>query len=130
MSRAIASRIRRLEGQFGWRTTMLVAPDGEERGFASLDLVDAWLRVMLDGDPPGLLPDASRFIATARMRQSSPEFLLGLREACRDVWFPERRRDQHQRDVDELDADPPTPDAPEPTPIPSRRRQYGGATRA
>lgn len=129
VTRAIASRLSRIEGQFGWRFVTLKAPDGTERTVSALLLLDTWLQLMMTGKAPDLPPDVSRFMASARLRPTDGEFLLGLRDACRDVWFPEWRRTQAQRDEAALRPDPPAPVAVEDEEVEPQapRRLYGPA---
>ena len=126
MSRAAASRLRKIEGRFGWQMTPILGRDGGTHTFRTLPLVDAWLRVQLDGDVPNLPPAVSHFIARSQMRRGDGELLLGLREACRDIWFPDRKRTQAEQDEIDLQPDPPPPsraeDEPTPSPTPTRQR--------
>ena len=102
MSGAVATRLRRIEAAYGWRLILFVGPGGEERTVPTGVIVDAWLRVALDGGVPDLPPDLSEFIASCRLRPSAGAMLNDLREACRDVWFPDRHKQR-----DDLDPDPP-----------------------
>ncbi len=127
VTRAVASRIRRLEAQIGWRAVTFVSPDGRELILPTGEVFDAALAVMLDGEPPNLLPDVCEFIATSRMRKSAPGLLLVLRDACRGVWAPKATQAERDRQALNRDADPPSDEAP----VSSRqRRVYGGASRA
>lgn len=129
MSRAIVSRLRRLDGVIGWRMTTLRKRNGQELTVKTTSLVDAWLAVTLDGEVPNLEPRVSRFLAEARVRSIDGEFLVGLAHVCRAIWFPETRTPQQRvEDEDEraLDADPP---AFVPSSIPVAARVRGGSSR-
>jgi hypothetical protein len=132
VSRAIVSRLRRLDGVIGWKLTTLRKRNGQELTVKTTTLVDAWLAVTLDGEVPNLDPRVSRFLADAKVRPTDGEFLAGLVHACRAIWFPDEARSAQQRmeDADEraLDADPPV-FVPSSIPVAARERVRGGSSR-
>lgn len=109
MSRGLGPRVRRLEGRVGWRHVTLTRRDGAEITVPTGLLVDAWINILL-GDPSGLPPRLSRFLAQALVREQDGEFLVSLRAHCREVWFAGPTPEQRQQMEDEraLNADPPT----------------------
>lgn len=113
MTRGIGPRLRRIEGAIGWQVTTLRQRSGAEVTVKTTTLLDAWLRVMLAKEPPNLHPRLSRFLATAVMSARDGEFLIGLRDECRAIWFPQPTPDEQ---LAHADPDPPAP-------IPSSRKK-------
>ena len=87
MSKAIGSRLDRIMGRVGWRITVLTDQRGREMNVRTVDLIDAWLAFQMTGVVPATLPRrVSLFLAGARLRLSDGELLIGLRDACRQMW--------------------------------------------
>ncbi len=107
MTRSLAPRLRRLEGAIGWQWVTLRQRSGAEVQVRTVSLVDAWLRVMLDGEAPNLPTNVSRFLATSVVTSRDGEFLRCLRDVCREQWFPSSS--QAERDLVALRPDPPAP---------------------
>jgi hypothetical protein len=91
MTRAVAARIRRLEGRFGWQLTPLTHASGAELTVPSLVLIDAWLRVVLDGHAPGLPERTERFLCGVVPGRDTGEVVAALRKVCRETWPSEDR---------------------------------------
>ena len=96
MSRAIAARIDRLAAKIGWRHTVLRDDRGREMTVPTFLLLDAWLRVQLEGEPANLPHEVSLFLAGAKLRASDGEMLIALREVCREVWRPDGHDDSRE----------------------------------
>lgn len=92
MARTLEARLASIKAQVGWRMTTLTDKRGRELTVNTVDLLDAWLGLVLHGKTPAAsLPRrVSIFLAGARVRGHEGEMLKALRDACATYWHADK----------------------------------------